>query len=100
MLRMYPFSEVQLKMLLSVYSIFCTLLQTKTVSVSFQKLKDYHLALFVCALVAVDVVILFIYTLVEGVRGNLEPSMVSNTENPSDTIGVSMMQIFTDQIQT
>ena len=61
---------------------------------SFQKLKDYHLALFVCALVAVDVVILFIYTLVEGLRGNLEPSMVPNTENPSDTIGVSMMQTF------
>ena len=61
---------------------------------SFQKLKDYHLALFVCALVAVDVVILFIYTLVEGLRGNLEPSMVPNTENPSDTIGVSTMQTF------
>ena len=96
---MYPFPEVQQKMLLSVHSIFYTLLQTKTVSVFFQKLKDYHLALFVCALVAVDVFILFIYTLVEGLQGNLEPSMVSNTENPSDTIGVSMMQIFTDQIQ-
>ena len=66
---------------------------------SFQTLKDYHLALFVCVLVAVDVVILFIYTLVEGVRGNLEPMRVSNTENPSETRGVSMMQIFTYQIQ-
>ena len=66
---------------------------------SFQTLKDYHLALFVCVLVAVDVVILFIYTLVEGVRGNLEPMRVSNTENPSETKGVSMMQIFTYQIQ-
>ena len=61
---------------------------------SFQKLKDYHLALFVCALVAVDVVILFIYTLVEGLRGNLEPMKVPNSENPSDTIGVSTMQTF------
>ena len=66
---------------------------------SFQTLKDYHLALFVCVLVAVDVVILFIYTLVEGVRGNLEPMRVSNSENPSETRGVSMMQIFTYQIQ-
>ena len=59
-----------------------------------QKPKDYHLALFVCALVAVDVVILLLFTLVEGLQGNLEPSMVPNTENPSDTIGVSMMQTF------
>ena len=58
-----------------------------------QALKDYHLALFVCALVAVDVLILFIYTLVEGLRGNLEPMRVSNTENPSNTQGVRMMQI-------
>ena len=62
-----------------------------------QKLKDYHLALFVCALVAVDVVILLLFTLVEGVQGNLEPSMVLNTENPSDTRGVSMMKTFTNQ---
>ena len=56
-----------------------------------QKPKDSHLALFVCALVAVDVVILLLFTLVEGLQGNLEPSMVPNTENPSDTIGVSMI---------
>ena len=64
-------------------------------SISFaphQKPKDYHLALFVCGLVAVDVVILLLFTLVEGVQGNLEPSMVPNTENPSDMIGVSMIQ--------
>ena len=52
------------------------------------------MALFVCALVAVDVIILLLFTLVEGVQGNLEPSMVPNVENPSDTQGVSMMQTF------
>ena len=57
-----------------------------------QKPKDHHLALFVCALVAVDVIILLLFTLVEGLQGNLEPSLVPNTENPSDTQGVSMMQ--------
>ena len=60
-----------------------------------QKLKDPHLALFVCALAAVDLVILSIYTLVEGLRGNLEPMRVSNTENPLEKQGVSMMQTFT-----
>ena len=75
-----------------------TLLQTKTISAIFtvhQKLKDHHLALFVCALVAVDLVILLIYTLVEGLRGNLEPMLVSNTEKPLEKQGVSMMQTFT-----
>ena len=79
-----------------------TLPQTKTISAPFaphQTLKDHHLALFVCALVAVDLVILFIYTLVEGVRGGLEPMRVSNTENPSETRGVSMMQTISCQIQ-
>ena len=52
------------------------------------------MALFVCALVAVDVIILLLFTLVEGLQGNLEPSLVPNTENPSDTQGVSMMQTF------
>ena len=37
-------------------------------------MKNYVLALFVCALVTVEVVILFVYTLVEGVMGNLEPT--------------------------
>ena len=66
---------------------------------SLQTLKDPHLALIVCALVAVDLVILFTYTLVEELRGNLEPMMVSNTENPSETRGVSMMQTTSCQIQ-
>ena len=57
------------------------------------------MALFVCVLVAVDLVILFIYTLVEGLGGNLEPMRVSNTENPSEIRGVSMMQTFSYQIQ-
>jgi len=46
------------------------------------------LALFVCALVMVDVVILFVYTLVEGVSGNLGPVRVIHAENPSDILGV------------
>ena len=76
-------------------SNLCSSVYQHSVPISFaphQKPKDPHLALFVCALVAVDVVILLLFTLVEGVQGNLEPSMVPNTENPSDMIGVSMIQ--------
>ena len=47
-------------------------------------MKDYILAFFVCALVAVDVVILFVYTLVEGTRGNLEATRTVHAERPSD----------------
>ena len=85
-----------------IYSQKSTLPRTKTISAPFaphQKLKDPHLALFVCVLVAVDLIILFIYTLVEGLRGGLEPMMVPNTENPSETRGVSMMQTISCQIQ-
>jgi len=37
----------------------------------------------------VDVVILFVYTLVEGLMGNLEPTRTVHAENPSDSHGVS-----------
>jgi len=47
-------------------------------------MKDYILAFFVCAFVTVDVVILFVYTLVKGVRGNLEPTRTVHAERPSD----------------
>ena len=49
------------------------------------------LALFVCALVMVDVAILIGYTLqtlVEGLRGNLEAKLTVHAENPSDILGV------------
>ena len=57
-----------------------------------QTIKDYQLALFVCALVVVDVVILLVYTLVEGLRGNLTPIRVTSAENPSYTLWVSKYQ--------
>ena len=52
-------------------------------------MKDKHLALFVIALMVVDVVILFVYTLVDGLMGNLEPTKVTSAENPSYTLEVS-----------
>ena len=61
-----------------------------------QAIKDYILALFVCALVMVDVAILTGYTLrtlIEGLRGNLEANRTVHAENPSDIIGVSMTRL-------
>ena len=55
-------------------------------------MKDKHLALFVIALMVVDVVILFVYTLVDGLIGNLEPTKVTSAENPSYTLEVSQNQ--------
>ena len=52
-------------------------------------MKDKHLALFVIVLMVVDVVILFVYTLVDGLMGNLEPTKVTSVENPSYTLEVS-----------
>ena len=47
------------------------------------------MALFVGILVIVDVLILLIYTVHEGIWGNLDPTKTINVENPSDTHGVS-----------
>ena len=46
------------------------------------------MALFVCALVTVDVVILLVYTLVEGLMGNLEPKRTVHAEHPDMLHGV------------
>ena len=46
------------------------------------------LTLGVLMLVMIDLVILVIYTLVEGVRGNLSAVMAESMENPQDITGV------------
>ena len=52
-------------------------------------LKDHLMALFVLCLVVIDLVILGVYTLTEGLRGNLGVKLVSNREMPNEAIGVS-----------
>ncbi len=52
-------------------------------------LQDWHLVLVVLALVVVDLVILVLYTVVEGARGNLGAKKIVSVENPMDTKGVS-----------
>ncbi len=56
-----------------------------------QTLTDWKLALVVLVLVMVDLVILVVYTVVEGARGNLEAERIKNRENSQDVEGVSSM---------
>lgn len=48
------------------------------------------LALGVGFLVLIDLIILVIYTLVEGIRGNLGAMRVSHVERPEEISGVSL----------
>ena len=57
-----------------------------------QILKDWVLALTVTILVLIDIIILFIYTVVEGVRGNLNATLVPNEENFRTEIGVRQLK--------
>ena len=53
-----------------------------------QVLKDWHLALGVLVSVLIDVLILLIYTIVEGAWGDLNAIRVSNREQPTNIVGV------------
>ena len=54
-----------------------------------QKIRDWMLMMVVVAMVAIDLVILVVYTLVEGFQNNFTISQVSHQENPVFTEGVS-----------
>ena len=51
-----------------------------------QVLKDWHLAFGVLASVLIDVLILLIYTIVEGALGNLNAVLVPNRESHVDIV--------------
>ena len=53
-----------------------------------QPLQDKYLALGVLVLVLIDVIILLVYTIVEGVQGNLTAIRVPNRENLMNVEGV------------
>ena len=53
-----------------------------------QKIKDWQLALGVLTLVLVDLTILLVYTVVEGVQGNLTVDRIPNKEKPMSVDGV------------
>ena len=61
---------------------------TYTYTMHIQPLKDRHLALGVLVLVLIDVIILLVYTIVEGVQGNLTAIRVGNRENARIVEGV------------
>ncbi len=54
-----------------------------------QPLQDWLLAVGVGLLVLIDVIILVVYSLVEGVRGNLMAMRIPHIEHPEETSGVS-----------
>ncbi len=47
----------------------------------------------VLALVLIDLVILTIYTMVDGLRGNLQAKRIPDRENPIEEVGVSELQM-------
>ena len=59
-------------------------------------LRDWKLALAVAMFVLIDVITFLVYTIVEGLRGNLKAILVQNEENPSAEIGVRFTQLFCD----
>lgn len=62
-------------------------------AISLQTVKDRFLVLGVVALVAVDIVILITYILVEGIRGSLTTKRVVHKEKPTTVEGVSVLII-------
>ena len=58
------------------------------IHIHIKPLQDRYLALGVLVLVLVDVSILLVYTIVEGVQGNLAAMRVPNRENPMNVEGV------------
>ena len=65
---------------------FSTYIHTYTIHI--QPLQDRYLALGVLVLVLIDVIILLVYTTVEGVQGNLTAIRVPNRENLMNVEGV------------
>ena len=53
-----------------------------------QKIKDWQLALGVLTLVLADLTILLVYTVVEGIQGNLTVDLIPNKEKPMSVDGV------------
>ena len=58
-----------------------------------QGLKDWTLALAVVMFIIVDVIILLVFTIVDGVEGELTAKLMPNLEHPTSEIGVSMMKV-------
>jgi len=49
-----------------------------------QPLQDWHLAIGVLLLVLIDLAILILYNIVEGIQRDLTATKISNRENPMD----------------
>ena len=56
-------------------------------------LKDWHLVLIVFTLILVDVILLLIYTTLEGFLSHFQAGIMPNEENPSGIYGVSIVNL-------
>ncbi len=56
-----------------------------------QRITDRYLILGVASMVAIDLIILVTYTLVEGIMGKLDARRVAHSENPRIVAGVSII---------
>ena len=72
--------SIYLEVMLHYFSIFLFIQS---------RLQDHVMILGVVCLVLIDLAILGIYTLVEGVRSNLDVKRIPNREFSQETIGVS-----------
>ena len=73
-----------------VLLVYCEVVSLFTYHPLQQLFRDYVMALFVLCLVVIDVVILGVYTLTEGLRGNLGVRLTTNRELPEEILGVSI----------
>ena len=58
-----------------------------------QKIKDRYLVLGVAFLVAIDMIIIIVYMLVEGIQSNLVTQQVTSREKPMKIEGVRLLTI-------
>ena len=56
-------------------------------------IKDWHLMVFVLCLLLVDVVMLTVYTFLEGLVAQFNVGRESNKENPRDVVGVRVCRV-------
>ena len=70
------------------------MLRSSIIITCFQVLKDHHLAGIVTGFVIIDIIILGMYLIIEGVRENHRAILVRSAEHPEAQIGVSIAMKF------
>ena len=88
----YLFSHLYSKKHVSLH-IKDSMLLSVLLKLQYQTLKDWMLALSVAVFVSIDVLILFVYTVVEVLYGRLNAILMPNDEQATLLVGVSPLII-------